>query len=633
MRFSQCLLLSTALFATSPALADDGEPIIVTATRTEQPLSRVGQSVYVLESDTILQSQKTTVADLLATTPGVTISRSGGIGAPTSVRIRGAEAEQTVALIDGVKLNDPSSGGGGFDFGNLLIGNIERIEVLRGPQSVLWGSQAIGGVINMITTDPTEAFRTNARAEYGYRNTAQFVGNISGKSGIFDGSLGAGYFRTDGISKLSEDRGATEKDGYKNFGANGKVRLHLTEALKVDLRGWYSYGRNEYDGFGVDSAEFSKTKELVGYAGVTWDLLEGRFRNRLAYAYTRTTRDNFDPAQSTEPSFEGEGTNERVEYQGIANISDGWQFTFGAERERSELFTLSAPSSFNPNPRPTRGSAVLESLYGQLIATPSQRLTITSGVRYDHHDSFGSETTLGASVAWSPNEGETLVRASYGEGFKAPTLYQLQGDFGNPGLRPERAKGWDAGVTQKLLDGKIEVSATWFERRTSDLIDFVSCLNSHPLCADGRFGYYENVSRTRAKGLEFLLSLKPVESLTLDAQYSYTDAMNQVTEEKLPRRPEHVVSMRMDYRWPFGLSTGATVTHAGSSEDIDFGVFPEETVKLGGYVLVDLRTSYRLTDNLELYGRLENLFDERYETALNFGSPGRAGYIGVRLSY
>ena len=190
--------------------ATDADDIVVTATRTPQPVERVGQSITVIDSAELERRQTNQVADVLRTVPGVTVARNGGPGTVASVFIRGAESEQTVALIDGIKLNDPSSPGGGFFFGNLLTGNIERIEVLRGPSSVLWGSQAIGGVVNMITRQPTDDLAVNLRGEYGYRDTGQLVGNISGKAGPLSASVGAGWFRTDGISAFSEARGGTE---------------------------------------------------------------------------------------------------------------------------------------------------------------------------------------------------------------------------------------------------------------------------------------------------------------------------------------------------------------------------------------------------------------------------------------
>ncbi|PTQ13268.1 TonB-dependent receptor [Sphingomonas oleivorans] len=629
------LLAAVALAAPGIAWAAEApseDIVVVTANRAEQPLSRIGQSISVIDHQEILMRQTATVADLLRTVPGVTLTRNGGIGSSTSVFIRGAESEQTVALIDGVKLNDPSSPGGGFNFGNLLLGNIARIEVLRGPQSVLWGSQAIGGVVNLITIPPSERLAINARGEYGYHDSAQLVGNVSGKAGSVSASAGAGYFRTDGISAFNADRGGRERDGYRNYGANANVNVALSKAVSVDLRGWYSNGRVGIDGFPApaftfaDTREYGRTKELVGYGGLNAALFDGRFRNRLGFAYTNTRRSNFDPDLAFE-TFRGKGRNERLEYQGVVDLADQWQATFGAEREVSRFRTASYGVASDP------ARARIESIYGQIVATPFAGFTATGGVRYDHHSRFGGETTFGASGVWTPNSGATTLRASYSEGFKAPTLYQLKSEYGNETLRPERAKGWDAGITQRLLDGAIEAGATWFHRDSDDLINFVSCLQPVGICAGRPFGTYDNVAKARAQGAEVMLAIRPVDALRVQTSYTYLDAENRSKGsanfgKALNRRPAHSLTTLIDYRWPFGLETGATLTHVGSSFDD-----AANRRELEGYVLADLRASFPLTEGIELYGRIENLFDADYETIYRYGTPGRAGYVGVRLSY
>lgn len=636
MRYPFIVLLS-AITLSSPAYADDGpgaegdDAIVVTANRTAQPLSRVGQSVSVVDAAEIARRQTATVVDILRTLPGVSIVRNGGIGTATGVFIRGAESDQTVTLIDGVKLNDPSSPGGGFNFGNLLVGNIDRIEVLRGSQSVLWGSQAIGGVINMITRSPTDALAINARAEYGYRNTGQLVGNISGKLGPLSASGGGGYFRTDGISAFSEARGGVERDGYENYGANANLKLALSDQFSLDARGWYSNGSVGIDGFPApsfafaDTREIAKTREIVGYAGGNAAFFGGRFRNRLGFAYTDTRRRNDD--QGTE-TFAANGRNERLEYQGVFDIAEGWQATAGLERETSRFTS----SSFGG--APTIGRARLDSVYGQLVATPIGGLTLTGGVRQDDHDRFGGATTFGASGVLLIARTGLTVRASYAEGFKAPSLFQLQSNFGNQTLRPERAKGWDVGLTERALGGRLEAGITYFRRNSIDLINFISCVPPLTgICANRPFGTYDNVARALADGIEVSLALHPVDALRVQANYTYTNALNRSPGDAnfgkiLVRRPQHSATMLVDYRWGFGLTTGATLTHVGSSSDN-----ASNSRKLEGYVLADVRLSYPVTPRIALYGRIENLFDERYETAFRFGQPARAAYIGARLAY
>ncbi|WP_439533841.1 TonB-dependent receptor plug domain-containing protein [Polymorphobacter sp.] len=630
MRYSVVVLFSAVATPTF-ALDAPADTIVVTANRSPQPIARVGQSISVVDSEDLRRRQTSTVADILRTVPGVSIIRNGGIGGTTSVFIRGAESDQTVALIDGVKLNDPSTPGGGFNFGHLLVGNIERIEVLRGSQSVLWGSQAIGGVVNMITRAPTEVLAVNVRGEYGFRNTGQLVANISGKAGPLSASAGAGYFRTDGISAFSEARGGIERDGYENYGANANLNLALSEAISIDARGWFSRGEVGIDGFPPpsfafgDTLETSRTREIVGYTGINAAFFDGRFRNRIGFALTDTRRSNDNEGTQT---FDSAGRNERFEYQGVFEIVDGWQATAGLERETSRFNTSS-----NGGPV-TRGRARLDSAYGQLVATLAQGLTLTGGVRHDDHDRFGGATTFGGSGVYTLAATGTAVRASYSEGFKAPSLFQLQSEYGNQRLTPERSKGWDAGVTQTLLDGTLEASATYFRRDTTDLINFVSCPAPRSgICVDRPSGTYDNVAQARATGVEIGLDLRPVEALRVQANYTYTHATNRSPGnasfgKQLVRRPTDSVSALIDYRWPFGLETGATVTHIGQTFDN-----AANTTRVPSYVIADIRAAFPITDRISVYGRIENLFDERYETVLRYGQPGRAGYAGVRLAY
>jgi vitamin B12 transporter len=630
-----CLVVGTPAFAQSAQstaglteAAAAGRDIVVTANRAARPVATVGQAVTVLDAETIRTRQAVMVSDLLRQTPGVTVVRNGGVGTLTSVNIRGADSDQTVALIDGIKLNDPSSAGGGFNFGSLLIGNITRIEVLRGAQSVLWGSQAIGGVVNLITRQPTEQLSVNARAEGGWHETGQAFANVSGKVGPVAASLGGGYYTTDGISAFAP---GTERDGYRNYAANGSLGIDLASNVSVDLRGFYSNGRTDIDGFGRDSLEYGDAEQWTGYAGLNAALFDGRFRNRFGYAHTDSDRRNTDPAAlapSPRETFRGIGRNDRLEYQGTVDVTSAVFATFGAEREVSRFSTSSYGGPV------TRGRARIFSAYGQLAVTPIAGLTTTAGVRHDDHNIFGGATTFSGSGVYSPNGGATAFRASYSEGFKAPTLYQLQSEYGNTRLNPERSKGWDAGVTQTALGGAVEASATYFRRNSSDLITFVSC--TAPLtgiCAGRANGTYDNIARTRAQGVEASLLLRPVEALTFSASYTWIDAKNRSVgtanfNRDLPRRPDNSVTVNANYRWPFGLTTGATITAVGDSFDN-----ASNARRLDGYVVTDVRASFPLGAHVEVYGRIENAFDARYQTIYQYGQPGRGAFGGVRLTY
>jgi len=624
------LLLSAAAIAASADAqtlpAADASDVVVTATRVAQPASEIGQAVTVIDRAEIERRQTVVVSDLLATTPGVTVTRNGTQGALTGVRIRGAESDQTLVVIDGVRVNDPASTGGGFDFGNLLASSVERIEVLRGPNSVPWGSQAIGGVVNIITAAPAEGLQARANAEYGYADSMFASAGISSAKGPVSGSLTGGYLRTDGISSAAS---GTERDGYRQYGATGRLGVEFAPGIGLDLRGYFADSRAELDGFPApdyvlaDTADYGKTQEVYGYAGLHANVADGRFNNRVAFTIADINRDTYEPAFGAEPSFLGRGRSERYEYQGDFRPLDQVRVVAGVERENSRF-----------NDGFTYADTGITSVYGQLIVKPLDILTLTGGVRNDDHEDFGNHTTFGANAALALRTG-TTVRASYGEGFKAPTLYQLFSDYGNRGLDPETARNFDIGVEQAFLADRARVGVTYFNRRTRNQIDFRNCspveqTTAGSICVDRPFGVYDNVARAEADGVEVSLALRPVDPLTLTANYSYIHTENRSIGANfgnvLARRPEQTASVNADYRFAVGLSIGGTVSLVGDSFDD-----AANATRLDGYALASIRAEMPITDQVALYGRVDNLTDARYQTVAGYGNYGRAAYGGVRL--
>ncbi|WCT72363.1 TonB-dependent receptor [Sphingomonas naphthae] len=615
----------------------DAAAIIVTATRSAVNRDQVASSVTVLDKAAIDRAQDMGVTELLLRTPGVSISRNGGYGTATSLRIRGAETDQTVVVIDGVKLNDPSSTGGGFNFANLLTGDAARIEVLRGPQSILWGSQAIGGVVNIVTPGPQKDLEGSFDLEAGSRRTASARAAIGGKQGPLRWRLGGQSFTTDGISAIAPSAGGREKDGYTNRNIQGRVELDLAEGVTADLRSYYSRGHVDIDGFAGDSQEFSLNKEFVGYAGLKVDLMGGRFRNRIGYGYTDTDRDNFNPTLARTKTFDAAGKNKRIEYQGSFAFTDGITALFGVENENSRFRSVSPSASLAvPIPAPARGKAEITSVYGQLSVVPVTGLTLTGGLRHDDHSRFGGKTLFAAGGAWALPTG-TIVRASYAEGFKAPSLYQLFSEYGNTALNPEQAHGWEAGVEQRFLDDRISIGGSYFERKTTDQIIYSSCstTSTNPLCftpgtTTRRFGYYANVARAKAHGIEAAASARPIEGLVIDGNYTWTVAEDRSVGTAnfgrwLPRRPRNMANGSFSYDWGFGLTTGAAVRWSGHSFDN-----ASNATRLDGYTLVDLRGEFALSPALKLFARAENVFDKSYMTASRYGTLGRSIYAGVR---
>ncbi len=289
-----------------------------------------------------------------------------------------------------------------------------------------------------------------------------------------------------------------------------------------------------------------------------------------------------------------------------------------------------------PVPAPTRGKSEITGIYGQLSLQPITVLTLNAGVRRDDHARYGGKTLFSAGGVFTLPTG-TRIRASYGEGFKAPTLYQLYSEYGNDALSPERAHGWEAGVEQRLFGDKLQIGAAWFERNSRDLIVYIGCSASSttPLCFQPgttirRFGYYENVSRAKARGLEAQASLSPVAGLLIDGNYTWTIAEDRSPGSAnfgkwLPRRPRQQANGSISYAWPVGLTTGVALRWSGHSYDN-----ASNSQRLDDYTLVDLRAEYALSDRVRLFARVENLFDEGYMTAYRYGALGRSIYAGVR---
>jgi vitamin B12 transporter len=612
------------------------DEVIVVANRAPVEASRIGNSVSILRQAEIRETQAVITSDLLATLPGVGVTRNGGPGTATAVRIRGAEADHTLVLIDGVQINDPSSPGGGFDFGNLLVGDIGRIEVLRGSQSTLYGSQAIGGVVNIVSTSPGDEPAANLLAEYGSMDSSLLKAAAGGRLDRLSARVAAAWYSTDGVSSFAD---GTEDDGFRNRTFSARLGYELTDAVDVDLRAYWADGRTDYDGFPPpdyafgDAGDHGRTRQFVGYGGLNFALAGGAMRNRVAVQQTRIDRDLFSGAiGDVSPTGSYEGRNRRYEYQGTWDLSQAYSAVFGVQREKSSMRGQSAPLT---------ADARMDSAYLQLRGEVLPGLTLIAGDRHDDHDTFGSRHSPQLALAWAPT-GSTTLRASWGEGFKAPTLYHLYSEYANPALQPETSTGWDAGIEQRLLDGRLSLSAIWFERRTRNLITFVSCpfpLNA--ICSSpghSPWGYYDNIARTEAEGLELEASFALAPTLTLGANYTRTRAIDRSPDspaygEQLLRRPRDMANASLTWNAPYRLTSSVAVRYASSSDDIDFGVFPAQRVALGAYTLVDLRLAWRYSEAVEVAGRVENLLDEDYATVYQYGTTGRAGFVSVQYLF
>ncbi len=626
--------------AVSPDDANAPSDIVVTALRTPVPIDKVSSSVTVLDRQAIEQAQPVALTDVLERTPGITINRNGGYGEVTGLSIRGAGTDQTVVVIDGMRVSDPTAPAGNFDFSQLFADDIARVEILRGAQSILWGSDAIGGVINVVTVTPTKPLEEDFSVEAGSHRTVDAHAGIGGTSSLVDWRISGSAFTTDGIPTLA---GSTVANGYTRKAASATATLHLARNVSLDLRGYWDEGRNSYsDTFSLYPStaiypnDYATTKQWTAYAGLNVALLDGRWKNRLAVLQNQTDSENYTPIDSPALQFVGHGRVRRYEYQGSIDLARQVQIVFGAERKEERMETGSPFDAVMPfDLAPHRADT--NSVYAQARVEPAKGLTLNGGVRYDHHSVYGGHTVFSAGGDYTPDGGTTLIRANYDQGFKAPSLYQLYSDYGNTTLKPETAKGWEVGLERHF--GKVlSASATWFERSSKNLIDFAYC--PYPLPATGAqaacyinfYGYYANVDRAKAKGLELAATAR-FGRLYADGNYSFVSSEDRTAGsftygQQLPRVPRHLANAELGYDWPGGVNTSVAVRTASSETNDDFS-----SLTLGAYAVVDLRAEWKLLPGLTLFGRVENVGDKYYQTAYGYNSLRRTGYVGIRTHF
>ena len=584
--------------------------ITVVATGSDEPIVDNGQPISIIGRDEIEQVQGPDLTRVLQRAPGVTISRNGGVGGFTGVRIRGAEAEQLLVLIDGVRVADPASPGGGFDFGNLLPGTIGKVELLRGSNSVIWGSQAIGGVM-AVTSRNTDGVR--GTLEYGSRATvyANASAGISGSAGGL--TLNSGYFRTDGFSTAAV---GSEPDGFRQWQVGGRGSINLADGLQAVAVLNYADGLLEIDGFlapafsFADTAEYQDTREISGMAGLKYH--GGPLDLMAAYSLSETERDLFNPDFGNDSNYSTTGHSERAEVRGKWDFAETLALRFGAEREWSHF-----SSTFD-----ARQHAAITGIYSQL-GVETGRLVVNAGARVDDHSRFGSAVTFGADAAFAIAGGWSL-RASIGEGFKAPTLFQLFSDFGNQALEPEQSTSADVGVLYGDRNLTDYFAASIFRRDSENLISFVS-LPGPP------FGVYWNTGLARAQGIEVEGGYGLTETISTRLAYSFVDTQDRSSGSpnqgnELARRPRHAATLSADWT-PQDFRFGGDLRLVSRSFDN-----AANSVQIGGYAVLDLRASWQVTATFELFGRVENVWDEQYQTAAGFGTAGRGVFGGIRAA-
>ena len=645
-----------AISATSHAQdADKGADVVLTPGRSAQSIARSGSAVTVIGQEAIEKSSPRSAVDLLRQVPGVSVTENGGPGQSAFVRIRGAEARHTLVLIDGVRANDPSLGAGEFDFASLVPADIERIEVLRGPQSALYGSDAAGGVISIITRKGRGQYRGAASIEAGSYGTTAAKAAISGGGQNYDFALslagvkGAGFstygYRIGRITRTWP--GKLENDSFQRLGGSARLAVRPADGIEIEAGLTSGANRTQYDeawGQFPDTPSLARSRLSSAYLKASVDSFDNRLKNSFTLFGSQTDRDyssisysDFGFGQTrTWDKYDYLGKRLGFEYQGDLKLDSYGKLIFGARIEEESLTSRTIPieNSWNMAERFSARQQT-RSLFALYQLPVGERLDLSFGARLDDTEKADRFATWRLTGAYRITETGTKFRASAGTGGKAPSLFQLYSpQYGTRTLEAEHSIGADVGVDQALLGGRLNLSATAFHNRFSNLIDFSPfslATFTYPVCPVAqRFnGCYINVAKAETNGLELAADAVLVEGvLTARASYTHLVAIDQQTGKHLARRPEHEGKFSFRITPVAGLTIEPSVTLVGERWSS-----ANETLRLAPYARFDLRADYQLHKNLNLYVRADNLTNARYQEVHNYGTTGRAVFAGARATW
>lgn len=626
--------------------------IVVSATKTELPAKQVTSAVEVITGEEMEQRKLRSVVEALRWAQGLSVNQSGGPGTVADVRMRGGTPEQTLVLIDGAIVNSATIGT--YDFSNLTSDNIERIEILRGSQSMLWGSDAMGGVINITTKRGRDQPNLSGFAEYGSFNTIREGATLAGKRGPIDFSGTISRWDTANFSTINYRRGATERDGFHNWQGSVRLGADLPKDGRLEFSFRWLDGITNLDGFAFNPVTFaSDPADVLGaktnrtqyiYAGTWAQPITSWYSQRLtASRATDNLVSNGGTFQRnlvtgvTEPvgfplNSQIGTTSNRIEWQHNVQIAKPLLLTAGYQfREQTgENINLATNTATIPNK-----SLVSNAGFADAQLNLWDRLFGTAGIRYDHYNVFGSATTYRLTGGYLHRETGTKLRGSYGTGFRAPTINQLFfPDFGNPNLQPEKSQGWDVAVDQTLFNDRVTLSAGYFYTKYRNLILSVF----DPVgCGFTLFGFCaQNVGISKSEGVEASAKIKLlrdqrwIKSLDLQVQYTYTSTTNLSNNPntRLPRWPLNQWSAILSYEPIKGLRANLEGRYFGQRFND-----ASNNQSLPSFYVWNLSATYDVNNRVQLYMRADNIFNRNYEEVLYFGTPIRSVFGGVRVNF
>ena len=638
------ILIVILLFAPVTALAiEREETILVTASRAPINLSKSTSSVTLITKEDIRRRQAVYLSDLLRLTPGLSISSSGGRGKNTQIRMRGAEGNHVMVLLDGIEVNDPA-GGDEFDLATFTTSNIERIEIIRGPQSALWGSDAVAGVINIISKEPGDGIEGKILLENGSYGTDHQNFNLAIGREKYRLNVGLGHTESGGTNI---SRFGSEDDGYEIFSANLKSTINFYDKLSANLTARYEDSESETDsGFPIvtDSPGENQTRKSFVGSTIKNELFDGRLINQISLNWTSTNNNNVDGDNSSLDKTSAD--KYEITYQSTGSMDSNYffplnhQLTFAIDHEHQRFRQRGRNQGFgDPNQdRHIKNTGIIGEYRGGIGAS----FSLSAAVRRDINSDYNDVTTFKIGSMYKVPLVDLRLKMNYSTGQKNPTFIERFGFFvpdsstsrfeGNSNLKPEKAAGWQIGLERNFLNNQVFVSATWFRDKLEDEI------NGFAARSDGIFTALNVQGTSLREGLEFSFATQFPRGFSIQTNYTYLDAteLDSVTGRRLDevRRPRHSANLVTNWASPGRKIEFSTfIRHSGEFFDLDFSQFPSARIKLKDYTLVGFNLSYGASKFLRTFLRVENAFDEHYEEIIGFKAPGMAANIGIILSY
>ena len=612
------------------------DSIVISSNKFPTAIEKDASSVTILSNEDIKNSHTVLVSELLKQVPGLNIVRSGGAGGQTSVFMRGTNSNHTLVIIDGVEMNNPSSATTSFDFGSLNSSNIERIEILRGPQSVLYGSDAIGGVIQIFTKRGFGNLKTELSAEGGAYNSYNESVRISGSEDKIDYSLFLARKDSDGFSSIREDAGATEKDQFKSTDAVANIGYQIDKNYELNLNYQLIDANADIDQtFGVLDDPNSTTENKTNNFRLrfkNYNEQETTFKPEFSVAFTNQKVKTLNPEDDTHVGdnsfYDAQGKRIKFSAQNVMKAVYNIQSIIGLEYEE-ERFSSTYQSSYVDyftnsliwsNDDIAEVSTSTISMYALDEWTATDKLSLSAGLRYDNHEDFGSQVTYRFTSLYKFQPIGLTIKGTIGSAFKAPSLYQLNHSlYGNKNLQPEENLGWEIGFEKTSPDKVFLFGVTYFSNEIDNLIGY-----------DENFVSI-NIAEASSKGIEAFAGLNFRSSSVL-FNVTYNDVKDKTNQSKILRRPKEKISLKINQQLSSALQASLLVLSVGDRYDRDFRPWPYEDIILEGYTTVNMTASYKILQNAELTGRIDNVFNVDYQDVLTYNTPKRSGYVGLRIT-